>query len=118
MPLALLVVTLGAVLITALGVLGLLGKLPPNAWAGIRTRYTRSSDEAWYRTHREAAPLLVFGGIAGSSAGVAFLPFALAGRISDGLIVAVVVGQALVIGVATVLSGLIGTRRARRVAGD
>lgn len=118
MVLVLLIVTLGALLLTAVGLLGLVGKLPPNGWAGIRTRYTRSSPDAWYRTHREAAPLLIFGGIAASAAGLAFLPFALAGRIAPALIVAVVLAEAAVVVVVAVLAAIVGTSRARRIPID
>lgn len=37
-------------------------RLPPNGAAGIRTTWSRSSDEAWYVTHEAAAGPLGVGG--------------------------------------------------------
>jgi uncharacterized membrane protein len=40
------------------------GSLSPNGLLGIRTRATRSSDEAWYVGHRAAQPVLRLTGLA------------------------------------------------------
>jgi uncharacterized membrane protein len=81
--LVLLLVALAGFAITFVGYMGLLGKLPPNPWAGIRTSFTRASDENWYNTHRAAAPVMMFGGVLVLSIALAFMPFAFAGRLSD-----------------------------------
>ncbi|MBA4180616.1 MAG: hypothetical protein C0506_08525 [Anaerolinea sp.] len=89
MALALTIATLGGVLFLVLGWMSLLAKLPPNTWAGIRTPYTRKSEENWYATHRAAAPVLIWSGVAVVATGLAFVPFALAGKLDDGLVAVV-----------------------------
>lgn len=69
--------------ITAVGVFSLLGKIPPNHVAGIRTRYSLASDQNWYATQRAGSPWLIFGGIAVAVAGLAFVPFVFAGKLSQ-----------------------------------
>lgn len=112
-----LVLTLAGVALTVVGLMGLLGKLAPNSFAGIRTQYTRSSPERWYATHRAASPYLVFGGVAVLSAGLAFLPFAIAGRVSDGLGTGVAVALSIVVVVAAIWSWWTGTAKAKREVG-
>lgn len=97
MALVLVVAMLGSMAVTMVGVAGLLEKLPPNPWAGIRTPYTHASPENWYRTHRAAAPAFIWGGVAGTMAALAFLPFAAAGKL----------GGALVAGVSIAIVGVI-----------
>ncbi|HET7737896.1 MAG TPA: SdpI family protein [Tepidiformaceae bacterium] len=80
-----LAVTVGGGILLTLGLLGLLEKLPPNHFAGIRTKYTLSTPEVWYAVHRAGAPVLVFSGVAVFSVGMAFLPFAITGNIPSGL---------------------------------
>ena len=113
MEFALAAVTAAGAGFLLLGWLSLQNKLPSNAWAGIRTPYTRSSDEAWYATHRAAAPILVWGGVAVLAAGLAFLPFALAGKLGDALTTGVVVALAVMIGATAVAGWVYGTRTAR-----
>lgn len=112
--LVMLIVVVGSLAVTLLGVLGLLEKLPPNSFAGIRTPYTRSSPENWYRTHRAAAPLLIWGGVAGTMAGLAFLPFAIAGKLGDGLSSGVVVAIAAVLLICCIAGWLYGEHSAKR----
>lgn len=100
-------------LFIAIGILGLLERLPPNGLAGIRTRYTRASRENWYRTHRAAAPLLIFGGVAVTMAALAFLPFAVAGKLSDRVVAVVVAVFAGVLLAVAVAAWLFGTHQAR-----
>lgn len=111
---ALLVVVLGSLLLVALGLLSLFDRLPPNSVAGIRTPYTFSSPENWYRTHRAAAPVLIWGGVAGAMAGLAFLPFAVAGKVSPGAVGGVTIAIAALILVAAIGSWLYGVNRAKR----
>lgn len=40
----------------------LMPRVRPNRYVGIRTRWTRSSPEAWARTHRAAGRVMVIGG--------------------------------------------------------
>ena len=114
MALVLFITTLGSLLVTVVALLGLLGKLPPNTFAGIRTSYTRSSEEAWYRAHREAAPVMIFGGVAATAAGLAFLPFALAGEVEDGVMLAVVIAQVAILLFSVLFSATWGISRAKR----
>ena len=61
-------VTLMGCLIVALG--GVLGKVRPNWFVGIRTPWTLSSARAWTRTHRMGGWLFVAGGLATVVAGL------------------------------------------------
>ena len=118
--LALLATTLGSGALVYIGLLGLLGKLRPNRWAGIRTSFTHASEENWYDTHKAAGPVFVFGGIFAAAVSLAFVPFALAGKLN------LVVGVAVLVLVATVilLTALLGLyagtsfAAARATAGD
>lgn len=116
--LLLFIVTLGSLLVLAVGLLGFLGRLPRNPIAGIRTRYTMRNDDNWQRAHREGGPFLIFSGVAAVAVGLAFLPFALAGKISDGLAIVAIVVQAIIIGVGAVLSASYGIARAKRLEGS
>lgn len=113
MGFALAVATIASALFVGIGWLGLLGKLPPNGAVGIRTPFTRQNDENWYATHRAAAPILIFGGVAALMAGVAFLPFTLAGKVPNGLAGAVCIAIAIVLVTAALASWVVGTRSAR-----
>lgn len=100
-------------LLAIVGILGLLGKLPPNALVGIRTNYTMENDQRWYDTHRGGAPALIFGGIAIAAANLAFLPFALMGKISDTLAIVVVLVSVVVLLVVVIQSAVVGVRYAK-----
>lgn len=108
------VVTLGGALFLVLGWMALVGSLPPNSVAGIRTAYTRASAENWYATHRAAAPVLVWVGVAVLAAGLAFLPFAIVGKLAAGFVGGLVMGLGLLLFVGAIGSWLYGTRVARR----
>lgn len=113
MAVALAILTLGGAAILVLGWLAWMGKLPPNWFAGIRIPYTMRSPENWYATHHAAAPLLIFGGVAIVAGGLAFLPFSLAGSVSDGLAAAVSLALAGLL-LATVLTAVVvGVQSAR-----
>ena len=113
MIVALALVTIAAVALVVLGWLGLIGKLPPNGVAGIRTPFTRASDANWYATHRAAAPLLIFGGVASLMAGLAFLPFTIAGNVSNEVAGTVSLILAVVLAASAIAGWLFGTRSAR-----
>ena len=110
-------VTLGGILFIVLGWLAWFEKLPPNGVAGIRTRYTRASAENWYRTHHAAGPMLIFGGVAATMAGLAFFPFSVAGKLSNGLALAVVIAVGILLLVTALGSWLFGTRASRAAGG-
>lgn len=117
MAVALGLVSLCGVLFLVLGWMSLLGKLSPNSLAGIRTPYTRKSDENWYATHRAAAPVLIWAGVAVVSAGMAFLPFAVAGKLAGGLTAGVTFALCGLLFVAALGSWLYGTKVARSRSG-
>jgi len=112
------VVALVAIMMVVVGWMGLTGSLPRNHIAGIRTRFTLSSDAAWKATHRAAAPYFIFGGVAAAVAAVAFLPFAAAGKVSPSVAGVVIVVAAAVVGVSALLGWQNGTRAARRELGE
>jgi len=116
MAVVFLVIAAGSAMVLAIGIFALLGKLPRNGWAGIRTPYTMRSDENWLRTHRFGAPLLIFGSVATLSASIAFLPFALAGKVSDGLAGAVSLSCAAVLGASAIAAWLYGVNKAKASA--
>lgn len=113
MAIALGVLSLAGLLLVMFGWLGLVGRLPRNYIAGIRTPYTMRSDENWHATHRAAAPVLIFGGVAVAAAGLAFLPFAIAGTIGDALAAGISLALAAVLFITAVASWLYGTHAAR-----
>lgn len=96
-----------AVALVLMGVHGAKRRVPPNDFFGIRTRFTRSGDAAWYAVHEASARWSIL-------AGIAFLPAAiLTPLISDpkGQVAAILIP-------ATVGTGLllVGSWRAHRVA--
>jgi len=93
MAVALGALTLAGALLIAVGWLALVGKLPRSRWTG-------------------GAPLLIFGGVAVTAGALAFLPFSIAGKISDRLAAAVSVALAGVVFVTAVTSWLLGARGA------
>jgi len=107
------VLILGGGACTAVGWYGFVGKLPPNWIAGIRTPYTMKSPENWYAVHRAGGPYVIFGGVACAAAGLAFLPFAIAGQVPDALAAGVAIGAAVVLGGSAIASWLVGTRAAK-----
>ena len=81
MAYVLMLVTAGGLMITWLGFAGLTGQLRPNYWAGIRTEFTRRNADNWNAVHHAAGPVMMFGGVLVAAIGLAFVPFALAGKI-------------------------------------
>ena len=114
MVIVLLVMFLGAVTVLTVSVMGLVGKLPRNHWAGIRVPYTMANDERWEATHRFAAPFFIFGSVGVASVCLAFLPFAIVGRVSDTLGVIVAIVSAVVLLTAVVFGALIGVTASKR----
>jgi uncharacterized membrane protein len=84
-------------------------RLPRNRFLGIRTRTTRSSDEAWRRVHRGFFPFAVAIAVV-ALAGL--VPMALTADSGPGLFIALWVTDGLV-----VVLALVGTVIAQRKAG-
>jgi len=106
-------VLLGAMGLVFLGWLGLIGRLPPNHFVGIRTRFTRQNEQNWYEAHREAGSILILGSVAVVAGGLALFPFALAGSLPETFAIAAVVAMVAILLASAVAAWLIGTRRAR-----
>ena len=62
---SLLVPTIMGVAMLTIGIFSLLRRFPYRHWAGLRTRATLVSPEAWLAAHVAAAPWMIAGGIAG-----------------------------------------------------
>lgn len=114
MAIALMLVALCGFAVTFVGYLGLVGKLPPNPWAGIRTPFTMKSSEAWYATHRAAAPAMIFGGVLVFAASGAFVPFAFAGKVPAALATGVMLACSGIALVSVLAAWRTGTAQARR----
>ena len=118
MAFALGIIAFGGMLFVVLGWLGLTGKLPRNGFAGIRTPYTMKSDQRWYATHRYGAPMLIFGGVAVFMTGLAFFPFSVAGKVSDGLASAVTLAMTGLLLISALMSWQLGVKGAKRELGE
>jgi uncharacterized membrane protein len=90
------VVAAGGVALAAIGVLARMSRLRRNRFAGIRTRATLSSDEAWRAGHNAAASYLIAAGIAWIAAAAALAFSSVAALLLFALGVALVVVAAVV----------------------
>jgi hypothetical protein len=107
------VLAVAGVAVVVLGRLGQRGRLPLQAWAGIRTRSTMRSHEAWMAAHRAGGPLMEAAGWSAMALGsVAALLCAADGRWTTALTLAPV-GIFLLLLVA---GGIRGDQAARRVS--
>ncbi|MGH8430073.1 MAG: SdpI family protein [Solimonas sp.] len=113
MAILFLLTTLASVSLLAIGVMALLGRLPRNHFAGIRTHRTLASDEAWYHAHRVGSAPTIFGSVAALAIGLALLPFVIAGEIGDGLATTILIGQVVLLGGGATLSWLVADRAAQ-----
>ena len=113
MPLVLGLVTLGGAVFLVLGWRSLVGTPRPNLVAGIRTPSARKWPENWHAPHRAAAPVLIWAGVAVLAAGLAFLPFAIAGTVGDGLVEGLSIGLGSLLLVGAVASWVYGKRAGR-----
>lgn len=111
---ALAVVALVGLVSVVVGWMGLIGHLPRNHIAGIRTPFTESSDAAWKATHRAGGPYLIFGGVAAAMVALAFLPFAAAGKVSNGIASVALLVAAMVLAAAAAAGWQVGVRSAKR----
>jgi uncharacterized membrane protein len=99
--------TAAGVVLLVMAVLGGMGRLPRNGFAGIRTRKTMASDETWNVGHRAAAGYTAAAGTASIGGGIVALFVA----DSDAAIVALAIGTAVI----TVTLVLLATRKAHEV---
>ncbi|MGH2610880.1 MAG: SdpI family protein [Tepidiformaceae bacterium] len=116
MAVAMLVATLASLTLLTVGLMGLLGRLPRNHFAGIRTRATLASDEAWQEAHRIGSAPVIFAAVAALAIGLALLPFVLAGAVGDRLALAILIVQVVLLAGGAVASGIVAQRAALRVA--
>ena len=63
------------VVLAALGVPLLRGRVPPNSWYGCRTEKTLSDEKVWYAINRTTGRDLVAGGLAVVASSLAILAF-------------------------------------------
>jgi hypothetical protein len=101
---------LAAVALLAVAVLGALGRLPRNPWAGVRTRATSASDEAFALANKVAAAPLGAAGVVASVGGAALL----AGGPGAVMWTVLAVSTAGMLGL-TGLGGTLGDRAATRM---
>ena len=113
MGVVLVITTLASLSAMVVGLMGLLGRLPRNHFAGVRTAATLASDEAWAEAHRVGSAPMIFGAVAAVMAGLAFTPFVLAGEIGTGVAATTAVAQALLLGTGAVVSWVMADRAAR-----
>ena len=96
-------------------------QLQRNSWFGLRTRATRSSDEAWIVGHWAARRLLMIGAIAAGTIALVFLVLGVTYSGSDANdavpLPVTVVGYLLVLGL-IVAGGVKGEQAARRVMAE
>jgi uncharacterized membrane protein len=115
---ALIIEILAALALAVFGWMGLLEKIPPNRIAGIRTRFTLASERNWYVTHRAGGALMLLGGAPSLAIGLAFLPFAAAGKIDDTIVLVVVATQIGIILITSLAAWWYGTTIARHTSGS
>lgn len=95
------------VVLVLMGALGARRRIRPNEFFGIRTRYTRSSEDAWYTVHELSAHWSIAAGLV-CLPGLALLPVATTPS-GEAAAVLVPIGISLVV-------LLTGTGRAHRLA--
>jgi len=85
-----------------------------NKWAGIRTPSTMKSDESWFTAHEVGAPLMHAAGTLGAAGGLTGIVAALLGA-SEGVVVGLILGGALLMTVLLILATVRGAMAAREV---
>lgn len=115
---AFLAMVIGSAAVLAVGWLGLTEKLPRNYIAGIRIGYSMQDDAHWREVHRAAGPYMVLSSAAVLAASLSFLPFALLGKIPESLGAVVLLGSAVFILAAVLVSTVIGVKKAKQTFGD
>ena len=63
----------GGIVLVAAGAMGRAGRLSRQSWAGLRTKTTMASDEAWYAAHAAGATWVMVGGVLMATGGVVTL---------------------------------------------
>jgi hypothetical protein len=102
------VLVAAGVSVAASGVLGLLGRLGRNRWAGVRTSATLRTERAFEVGNRAAAPAVITAGLTAVMCG------ALAAASPAAAEAAWVLIGALTMGILAVIGGVRGDRAARR----
>jgi hypothetical protein len=115
MAVGLLVATLASITFLVIGLMGLLGRLPPGHFAGLPAADMRRSDEAWTKGHRAGSIPLIFAAVAATAIGLALLPFSIAGDLSRPFASVMIFLQGLLILGGVVAAWMVGTRAARSV---
>jgi len=87
------------------------GSLGRNVYAGIRTRSTRASDEAWLAAHRASLPWSRASAVTAALTGVLVIP----ARSSAGATVLVVLGGTAIVLATTLIGARLGVVAAREV---
>ena len=90
------------------------GRFKRNGWAGIRTPSTMKSDEAWLAAHEAGAPLMSAAGTFGARGGLLGIIAGLLGA-SEGVVLGLILGGALVMTVLLIVATVRGARAARQV---
>jgi uncharacterized membrane protein len=112
MAVAIMIMTLASLVLLTIGLMGLLGRLPRNHFAGVRTRATLASEEAWREAHRAGSAPLIFAAVAALAMGLALLPFVIAGEVGDGLAIGIVIAQVVLLAGGAVAGGVMAQRAA------
>lgn len=87
------------------------GRLGPNRTAGIRTKATRASSEAWVAAHRAAKPWMQFASMIAVVTGFAVIAL---NSSTTALFTVLLVGAALMV-VVTIVGAVFADREAKRV---
>jgi hypothetical protein len=110
---AAIVMAIGGSLLVAFGRAATRGMLKPNGWAGIRTRATLASDEAWYATHAAGGRWITIAGWVITIAGLAILLI----RPDDDTASQIALWGGILAGASVLYGGYLGHRAARDLAG-
>ena len=101
----------GSILVAVVNNRAVQGRLGPNHVAGMRTKATMSSPEAWQAAHKAAKPWVQFGTMAGFVSGVAVIALSSS---ATALLAVLAVGVVLSFG-AVVAGAVVADREAKRV---
>lgn len=73
------------------------GRIPPNSGVGIRTKWTRSSQEAWVAGHRAALPTVLASSLICAATGIATLALSFGGASTTSVLTAAGIGYTSVV---------------------
>jgi hypothetical protein len=115
MAVGFLVATLASITFLVIGLMAVLGRLPPGHFAGLPAASVRKNEEAWMRGHRAGSIPLIFTAVAATAIGLALLPFSIAGELSRPFSSAMIALQGLLILGGVIAAWKVGTRAASSV---